>query len=84
MLNEDIELQDRRSTFEDESYANSIFNDNSSIATTSTGKLVSSALPPVDRGRAAYLFLASATVIEILIWGLPFSSEYTPSTFASS
>ncbi|KAK4698438.1 hypothetical protein P7C70_g7837, partial [Phenoliferia sp. Uapishka_3] len=31
------------------------------------------ALPPVDRGRDAYLFLAAATTIEILMWGLPFS-----------
>lgn len=30
------------------------------------------ALPPVDRGRDAWLFLAAATVIEILVWGLPF------------
>lgn len=32
-----------------------------------------SALPPVDGGRQAWLFLAGATVIEILVWGLPFS-----------
>ena len=31
------------------------------------------ALPPVDSGSQAYLFLISATLIEILIWGLPFS-----------
>jgi hypothetical protein len=31
------------------------------------------ALPPVDGGRSAWLFLAGATVIEILVWGLPFS-----------
>nr|ODN85941.1 monocarboxylic acid transporter [Cryptococcus depauperatus CBS 7841] len=31
------------------------------------------ALPPVDRGRQAWLFLAAVTTIETLIWGLPFS-----------
>lgn len=31
------------------------------------------ALPPVDGGRRAWTFLAAATFIEILIWGLPFS-----------
>ncbi|ODN74829.1 hypothetical protein L202_07139 [Cryptococcus amylolentus CBS 6039] len=30
-------------------------------------------LPPVDRGRRAWLFLVAATSIEILIWGLPFA-----------
>jgi hypothetical protein len=32
-----------------------------------------SSLPPVDGGRQAWLFLTGATVIEILVWGLPFS-----------
>jgi hypothetical protein len=32
-----------------------------------------SSLPPVDGGKQAWLFLAGATVIEILVWGLPFS-----------
>ncbi|WVO13427.1 hypothetical protein L204_101042 [Cryptococcus depauperatus] len=31
------------------------------------------ALPPVDTGRQAYLFLLGSTCIEILVWGLPFS-----------
>lgn len=31
------------------------------------------ALPPVDGGRQAWMFLAGATFLEILIWGLPFS-----------
>lgn len=31
------------------------------------------ALPPVDGGRRAWTFLAAATFIEILIWGLPSS-----------
>jgi hypothetical protein len=31
------------------------------------------ALPPVDRGRHAWSFLAAATVMEMLIWGLPFA-----------
>jgi hypothetical protein len=30
-------------------------------------------LPPVDGGKNAWLFLAAATTIEILVWGLPFS-----------
>ena len=32
-----------------------------------------SSLPPVDQGSAAWLHLAGATVIEALVWGLPFS-----------
>lgn len=32
-----------------------------------------SSLPPVDRGKDAWLFLAGATVIEAMVWGLPFS-----------
>ncbi|OCF78560.1 monocarboxylic acid transporter [Kwoniella mangroviensis CBS 8886] len=31
------------------------------------------ALPPVDSGRQAWLFLIAATYIELIIWGLPFS-----------
>lgn len=31
------------------------------------------ALAPTDRGRDAWLFLASATVIESIVWGLPYS-----------
>lgn len=34
---------------------------------------VVSSLPPVDGGRQAWLFLTGATVIEVLVWGLPFS-----------
>ena len=30
-------------------------------------------LPPVDRGKDAYLFLAAAFVVEGLVWGFPFS-----------
>ena len=30
-------------------------------------------LPPVDRGKDAWLFLAGATTVEVLVWGLPFS-----------
>lgn len=30
-------------------------------------------LPPADGGRKAWLFLAGATVIEALVWGIPFS-----------
>ncbi|WVQ75331.1 hypothetical protein IAR50_004948 [Cryptococcus sp. DSM 104548] len=30
-------------------------------------------LPPVDRGWNAWLFLAAATWIEVLVWGLPFA-----------
>ncbi len=30
-------------------------------------------LPPVDTGRDAYLFLLGATMIEVLVWGLPSS-----------
>ncbi|TXT15530.1 hypothetical protein VHUM_00033 [Vanrija humicola] len=30
-------------------------------------------LAPTDRGRDAWLFLASATVIESIVWGLPYS-----------
>jgi len=32
-----------------------------------------SALPPVDTGKDAYLFLLGATLVETLVWGLPFS-----------
>ncbi|OCF43798.1 monocarboxylic acid transporter [Kwoniella heveanensis CBS 569] len=31
------------------------------------------ALPPVDGGKKAWLFLLAATSMEILVWGLPFS-----------
>ncbi|WVQ99021.1 hypothetical protein IAU59_006153 [Kwoniella sp. CBS 9459] len=31
------------------------------------------ALPPVDGGRRAWLFLIGATYMEIIVWGLPFS-----------
>ncbi|KAM0751381.1 putative monocarboxylic acid transporter [Meredithblackwellia eburnea MCA 4105] len=31
-----------------------------------------SALPPVDGGKDAWSFLAAATIIEVLVWGLPF------------
>jgi len=31
------------------------------------------ALPPVDSGRQAWLFLVAATTMEMLIWGLPFA-----------
>lgn len=42
--------------------------------TSSTRPLsTADALPPVDKGRAAWSFLAAATVIEVLVWGLPFS-----------
>jgi hypothetical protein len=30
-------------------------------------------LPPVDAGHNAWAFLAAATIIEVLVWGLPFS-----------
>lgn len=30
-------------------------------------------LPPADRGRAAYLFLAASFVVETVVWGLPSS-----------
>ncbi|WWC92205.1 uncharacterized protein L201_007159 [Kwoniella dendrophila CBS 6074] len=31
------------------------------------------ALPPVDSGKDAWLFLIAATYIELIVWGLPFS-----------
>nr|KIR45767.1 monocarboxylic acid transporter [Cryptococcus bacillisporus CA1280] len=31
------------------------------------------ALPPVDGGRRAWAFLAGATVVEMLVWGFPYS-----------
>lgn len=31
------------------------------------------ALPPVDGGRQAWLFLAGATTCEMIVWGLPYS-----------
>lgn len=31
-------------------------------------------LPPVDGGREAWLFLGAATLVEVMVWGLPFSS----------
>ncbi|ODN74842.1 hypothetical protein L202_07148 [Cryptococcus amylolentus CBS 6039] len=31
------------------------------------------ALPPVDGGKQAWIFLAAATMIEILVWGIPFA-----------
>lgn len=34
-------------------------------------------LPPVDRGKDAYLFLTACFVFEALIWGMP-SPENTP------
>lgn len=30
-------------------------------------------LPPTDTGRDAWMFLAAATTVEILVWGLPSS-----------
>lgn len=30
-------------------------------------------LPPVDRGKDAWLFLAAAFIVEALVWGFPFS-----------
>ena len=30
-------------------------------------------LPPVDRGRDTFCFLASSTILETLVWGFPFS-----------
>lgn len=32
------------------------------------------ALPPVDRGARAWSFLAAATLVETVVWGLPFSA----------
>lgn len=29
-------------------------------------------LPPVDRGKDAWLFLAASFVIEALVWGMPY------------
>jgi hypothetical protein len=31
------------------------------------------ALPPVDTGRDAWLFLVAAFIIDTMVWGLPFS-----------
>lgn len=31
-------------------------------------------LPPVDRGAKAWSFLAAATLVETVVWGLPFSA----------
>lgn len=42
-------------------------------ADTDPDPLNSQSLLPVDRGKDAWLFLLGATVIEILIWGLPYS-----------
>ncbi|WVQ82074.1 hypothetical protein IAT38_004202 [Cryptococcus sp. DSM 104549] len=39
----------------------------------STAEPVAHVLPPVDGGHRAWLFLASATFIELLVWGIPFS-----------
>lgn len=33
----------------------------------------SQSLPPVDGGRAAWLFLLGCFVIELVLWGFPFS-----------
>ncbi|OCK76027.1 MFS general substrate transporter [Lepidopterella palustris CBS 459.81] len=47
-------------------------------------------LPPVDRGRDAWLFLAAAFIVEMLVWGFPFAfgvfQEYygTHAPFADS
>lgn len=30
-------------------------------------------LPPVDSGPAAWSFLAAATVVEMIVWGIPYS-----------
>lgn len=42
------------------------------------------ALPPVDGGRQAWSFLAAATILETLIWGVPYTvgifHEYWTST----
>lgn len=42
---------------------------------------VTQALPPVDRGRDAWLFLAAAFTIETLVWGLPFSVVRSPQSW---
>jgi len=43
-----------------------------------------SALPPVDGGREAWSFLAAATILETLVWGVPYTvgifHEYWTST----
>lgn len=44
-----------------------------SRASSTAALSTAAALPPVDTGRAAWSFLAAATVIEVLVWGLPFS-----------
>jgi hypothetical protein len=33
----------------------------------------SQSLAPTDRGRQAWSFLVAATLIEVIVWGLPFS-----------
>lgn len=42
------------------------------------------ALPPVDGGRDAWLFLAAAFMIETLVWGLPFSVVCSNSRYPCS
>jgi hypothetical protein len=45
----------------------------------STADLHEANLPPVDRGRGAWGFLAACFMIEALIWGMcMYTSEYPP------
>lgn len=46
--------------------------DGGSFSSTHDGH-ATQALPPVDRGKGAWTFLAAAFVNELLVWGLPYS-----------
>ncbi|KAI5477335.1 hypothetical protein MNV49_006477 [Pseudohyphozyma bogoriensis] len=60
-----IELEDLSRTTSYLDRSNTAINDSTGVATE--------ALPPVDTGKAAWSFLAAATMIETILWGLPFS-----------
>jgi hypothetical protein len=75
MASSQIELQ----RFEDTHQTSGVWQDQSRVASDAEAELESPnapthefSLPPVDRGKDAWLFLAASFVIEALVWGMPY------------
>ncbi|KFY93003.1 hypothetical protein V498_04620 [Pseudogymnoascus sp. VKM F-4517 (FW-2822)] len=77
MASSQIELQ----RFEDAHQTSGVWQDQSRMPSDAEAELESPnspaphefSLPPVDRGKDAWLFLAASFVIEALVWGFPFT-----------
>ncbi|OBT62678.1 hypothetical protein VE03_07523 [Pseudogymnoascus sp. 23342-1-I1] len=77
MASSQIELH----RFEDAHQTSGVWQDQSRIPSDAEAELESPdsptphefSLPPVDRGKDAWLFLAASFVIEALVWGFPFT-----------